>query len=167
MWISFCVLVVLVLLVPQSTPVGMTWDHPLCDKIPMVVFENSMHYWNLYGNSCYVYIYHRLEYRYAQRYCHRLNASVVEINDEKENADVSRYVQIMTDEHNDTWIGINRIFQNEWIYGTSRTPLTFTKWDDYEPNVSGNCAVFRKSDKWFAQVCAQTKTFVCEQPYVE
>ncbi|XP_025101225.1 C-type lectin 1-like [Pomacea canaliculata] len=167
MWISFCVLVVLALLERQSTHAGFTWREPLCRSIPLVGFGDTLHYWNRYGNSCYVYIYHTLEYQYAQRYCNKLNASIVEINDEKENADVSRYVQIMSDEHNDTWIGINRLSKHVWVFGTDRTPLTFYKWDDYEPNVCGSCVVFRKTDKWFVQVCEQSKTFVCEQPYVE
>ncbi len=62
----------------------------------------------------------------------------------------------------DAWIGFYGII---WRWSYQHTPLSYTKWDSLEPDLSDTnvaCVTVNKNGRWGDASCTELKLFFCQ-----
>ena len=122
--------------------------------------------WLRFQNSCFKKFTEELNWFDAQKSCASINSNLTSIHSEQENNFVRQEVSPGSFP---IWIGLYNLnsadHSYEWADGTN---VSFTKWNDNEPNNSGplgineNCTELNPEGKWNDLNCsARNLTFVC------
>ena len=128
--------------------------------------------WSYHAGSCYKLIRQHKTFFSAVEHCRANQSYLVEIQNGNENHFVARLTH-----YEDIWIGLSdRKKEGQWVWETSRTMATYTRWNHGEPDNKGgggghaNCALIWRHyqiSNWDDRNCDQKKYFVCERGNLE
>ena len=63
--------------------------------------------------------------------------------------------------------GTDMFVENEWIWGSTRQPITLTRWEPNEPNDGGGkeeCLILNNDGRWNDGQCDSKFPFICQAP---
>ena len=130
------------------------------------VTSNKNGYVDLFDDVLFFYGRSLLTWHEAQKFCKRINASLLHSLDSKLNNFLTTKLKTTWNEGN-VWIG-GRKKRNAWVWetGDNRTePMSWSYWAPNEPNDSGQCVHIymwrERSYKWDDTNCNNRQRFVC------
>ncbi|XP_025098522.1 C-type lectin domain family 17, member A-like isoform X1 [Pomacea canaliculata] len=123
--------------------------------------------WESLQDRCYLYVNRLLTWSAAKEICNGSSSSLVETESEEENS----FVHNMMRAHGaqvGVWLNIDdRTQEGHWVSSTTHQPLTYSKWNDGEPNNMDDedCGMMRLPGNWNDLNCQKgdVNNAVCEK----
>ncbi|XP_060084595.1 perlucin-like [Ylistrum balloti] len=130
-----------------------------------------------HNTSCYDIPHVKADWSQATVVCNELNGHLLELDDAAEESFVHGFLSLHWKAYNppEFWIAGNDILvEGTWEWASGK-PVTYSNWDDGEPNNGGNddnnehCMEMSQRDqwKWHDQECEEDRYFVCEVPVTD
>ncbi|XP_052089187.1 CD209 antigen-like protein C [Mytilus californianus] len=123
--------------------------------------------WLYFGGFCYNFRNIQKSWQSAQEDCKDRNSNLIKVENEVENSwIVSTFLTAQTIDI--LWIGASDILnEGQWLWVSDGSNLTFSLWNDYEPNNSGtgeDCSVVKQTGMgWNDIPCDHTEQYLCKK----
>ena len=125
----------------------------------MAYFDISLLFiddWRSYGESSYLPVEAKLDWRSARDHCISIGAHLLEVDDGVESDYVSTFFG------SNMWIGATKSGNDVWTTSNGND-LVWTNWAKGQPSGDGRCAKLDEEFKWNDVSCSARRPFLCEQ----
>uniref|UniRef100_A0AAQ5XVJ5 C-type lectin domain-containing protein n=1 Tax=Amphiprion ocellaris TaxID=80972 RepID=A0AAQ5XVJ5_AMPOC len=113
------------------------------------------------GISKYILVKSQMSWYQAKNYCRSNYTDLASVRNTSENSNIKSLVS------KDTWIGLYRNFWSSW---SDQTPVTFTNWNQSQPDNNGNTvasctAISPYTGRWWDVQCYMKRYFICQSVF--